>query len=256
MKSLPKSVWFTALAGAALFLAGDLYNSFGFLVCAAGGLLLLVAWLLGLRHFSQSKNEKTRKIARTVKGITFTGILLVIVSFAVIEGLIIAHSDGTEAPDARTLIVLGAGLHGETPSATLASRLEVTLDYLQSHPQAVAIVTGGQGPRERVTEAYAMAKWLTARGIEPRRLYLEEQATDTVENLAYSKAILEREDLPGPVALVSNGFHLFRAEKLAANAGLDKVQTLSAPVPQAWLIPSVYLREYCSVLLMLARDLF
>ncbi len=255
MKNLPKSVWITALAGLALFLAGDLYTSFGFLVCAAGGMVLLCAWLLALRHFSRSENAKTQKVARVVKTITFTGVLLVFLSFLVIEGLIIAHASGTKDPDAQTLIVLGAGLHGETPSATLASRLEVTLDYLTAHPEAVAIVTGGQGPHEAVTEASAMAKWLVSRGVDPGRLYLEEQATDTVENLAYSKAIAEREELPGPIAIVSNGFHLFRAEILAENAGFDKAQTLSAPVPLAWLYPSVYLREYCSVLLMLARNI-
>ena len=32
MKNIPRSVLFTALAGVLLFLAGDLYTSFGFLV--------------------------------------------------------------------------------------------------------------------------------------------------------------------------------------------------------------------------------
>ena len=48
MKNIPRSVLFTALAGVLLFLAGDLYTSFGFLVCAAGGFTLLAAWLLAL----------------------------------------------------------------------------------------------------------------------------------------------------------------------------------------------------------------
>ncbi len=256
MKHLPRSAILTGLAGIVLFLLGDLYTSFGFLVCALGGLVLLWAWLLALRHFCRSEQEKTQRIAKIVKKITFTALFLGILSFLVIESLIIGHSAGTADPDANTLIVLGAGLHGEVPSATLASRLEVALDYLQAHPDAVAVLTGGQGPHETVTEASAMAKWLTYRGIDPQRLYLEEQASNTVQNLAYSKAIVDELALPGPIALVSNGFHLFRAEILAENTGFVKVQTLSAPVPQAWLYPSVYLREYCSVLLMIARDLF
>lgn len=101
-----------------------------------------------------------------------------------------------------------------------------------------------------------MADWLTGRGIDPGRIYLEEQASNTVQNLEYSAEILEKEDLPGPVALVSNGFHLFRGELLAKKAGLGEIQTLSAPVPRAWLIPSVYLREYCSVILMLVQSIF
>lgn len=255
MKNLPKRIPITALIGLGLLLAGDLYSSFGFLVCAVGGLALLAAWLMALKHFSKSQSLKIRKITKIVKILTFTAIFAVLLSFLVIEGLILAHQGGTAEPDAQTLIVLGAGLHGDVPSATLTSRLKVALDYLNAHPNAVAVLTGGQGTGETVTEASAMAAWLTNRGIDPARLYLEEQATDTRENLRFSKAIIEKDDLPGPVAVVSNGFHLFRAEILAKNAGLGAVQTVSAPIPLAWLIPSVYLREYCSILLMLARSI-
>ena len=255
MKTFPKSILITALIGLMLLLMGDLYNSFGFLMCAAGGLTLLSAWIMSLRHFSKSRSDRIRKITRVVKTLTFTAVLLVLLSFFLIEGLILTHRSGTEAPDANTLIVLGAGLHGNVPSLTLKSRLEVALDYLNTHPDAVAVLTGGQGAGETVTEASAMAAWLMARGVSPHRLYLEEQATDTRENLRFSKAIIEQENLPGPVAVLSNGFHLYRAEKLARQAGLDPVQTVGAPIPVAWLIPSVYLREYCSILLMLARSI-
>lgn len=258
MKHFPKSVLITGITGLALLLAGDLYNSFGFLVCAAGGLTLLAAWVLELRHFSKNENEKTRRIIRIVKAFTFIVILAVLLSFFVIEGLILTHRGGTEEPNADTVIVLGAGLHGSAPSLTLKSRLEAALDYLNAHPEAVAVLTGGQGAGETVTEASAMAKWLTDRGIDPKRLYLEEQATNTLENLRFSKALIERENLSGKVAVLSNSFHLFRAELLAKQAGLGQVQTLSAPVPAVplrWLTVSVYLREYCSILLMLVRGI-
>ena len=103
-----------------------------------------------------------------------------------------------------------------------------------------------------------MYRWLTARGIDSQRIYREEQATDTRENLRYSKQILEQQDLPRPVAVVSNSFHLYRARKLAEQEGLQDVQTLSAPVPDVplqWLSASVYLREYCSILLMFLRNI-
>lgn len=258
MKRFPKSLLITGLIGIALLLAGDLYNSFGFLVCAVGGLTLLAAWVLALRHFSKSENGKTRRTIKAVKVFTFIEIFAVLLSFFIIEGLILTHDDGTPSPDANTVIVLGAGLHGSVPSLTLKSRLEAALDYLNAHPQAVAVLTGGQGAGETITEASAMAKWLTDRGIDSGRLYLEEQATDTRENLRFSKAIIEEQNLPGPVAVLSNSFHLYRAEILAGQAGLGAVQTLAAPVPAVplwWLTVSVYLREYCSILLMLARGI-
>ncbi len=256
MKTIPKRIPLLALAGVTVFLLGDLYTSFGFLVCALGAALLLVAWLLALRWLSGMENERMRRIARIVKNITFTALIAFLLSFLIVEGLIVAHQSGTESPDAPTLIVLGAGLHGDVPSAVLTARLETALEYLNTHPNAVAVLTGGQGAGETVTEASAMADWLIGRGIDPSRLYPEEQATDTAENLAYSAALMEREGVSGPVALLSQGFHLFRAERLAEQAGLHDVQTVSAHIPQLWLIPSVYLREYCSILLMLARSIF
>lgn len=258
MKTLPKSLYFTGAAGLSLLLVGDLYNSIGFLVCAVGGILLLWAFVWAVLLFCRHASQKVRRIARIVKIFTFTAIFAFLVSFVWIEGLISTHDEGTERPTAQTLILLGAGLDGERPSRTLIARMQTALAYLQQNPKAVVIVTGGQGAGETITEAEAMHRWLTARGIDGSRIYREEQATDTRENLRYSKEIIERENLPQPVAVVSNSFHLYRAQKLAEQAGFSDVQTLSAPVPDVplqWLTASVYLREYCSILLMFARNI-
>ena len=259
MKHLPKTPVILAAAGISLLSVGDLYNSIGFLVCVVGCVLLLCAWLLGLRHFSRIGSTKTKRIAKIVKILTFTTIFAFLVSFVWVEGLILAHDDGTENPTAPTLVVLGAGLNGDQPSLTLIARLQTALDYLNENPAAVAVVTGGQGAYETVTEASAMAKWLTRKGIDPRRVYLEEQSTDTRENLRNAREIMEREGLSQPIAVVSNSFHLYRARILAEEAGFDEVQALSAPVPKVplrWLTASVYLREYCSILLLYAKSVF
>ena len=102
-----------------------------------------------------------------------------------------------------------------------------------------------------------MARWLTANGLDPVRIYLEEQSTDTRENLIFSRNLMNEYGLDGPVAVVSNSFHLYRARLLAQQVGFSQVQTLSAPIPKVplrWLSVSVYLREYCSVMLLLARS--
>lgn len=259
MKNLPKTPVILAAAGLLLLFAGDLYNSIGFLVCVLGCVLLLFAWLLGIRHFSRSENVKIKRITKTVKVVTITAILAFLVSFVWVEGLILAHDDGTAAPTAPTLVVLGAGLNGDQPSLTLIARLQTALDYLNEYPHAVAIVTGGQGAYETVTEASAMAKWLIRHGIDPGRIYPEDRSTDTRENLQNAREIMTAENLPCPIAVVSSSFHLYRAELLARQAGFTDVQTLSAPVPRVplrWLTASVYLREYCSILLFYAKSIF
>ena len=257
MKTFPKRI--TILAGIGLFLlwAGDLYRSFGFLVCVAGALVLLCAFWIALHWLCKHENQKIRKIAKIVKGITITALIAFLVSFFWVEGLILAHDDGTEAPDAPTVIVLGAGLNGDQPSLTLIARLQTALAYLDTHPDANVLLSGGQGAYETCTEASAMARWLTAHGVDPARIYLEEQSTDTRENLRFSRQLMDAYGLSQPVAVVSNRFHLYRARLLAEQAGFSQVQTLSAPIPKVplrWLTASVYLREYCSVMLLFLRS--
>ena len=97
MKTLPKSLYFTGAAGISLLSVGDLYNSIGFLVCAVGGILLLCAFVWAVLLFCRHTSPKIRKIAKTVKILTFTAIFAFLVSFVWIEGLILTH-DGFFSP--------------------------------------------------------------------------------------------------------------------------------------------------------------
>lgn len=246
-----------AVAGLLCLLFGDLRVSAGFLLAVFGCFLLLAAWLCWL--FRQGRKEdlssREKRWIKAGKIITFTAVAIGLIVLIILESLILSQVQGSEDVQADVLIVLGAGLRGETPSATLTSRLEAALNYLNAHPETVAVLTGGQGHNESISEASAMARYLREHGIDPARLYLEEQARDTRENLRYSKALIQQEQLKGSIAVVSNGFHLYRTKRLAAGEGLQ-VETIAAPVPYLWLVPSVYLREACSLLLMFAREVF
>lgn len=169
-------------------------------------------------------------------------------SFVVVEGLIFsgARSDPEEPVDA--VLILGAGLRGETPSLTLVSRLDAALIFLESHPGIPVIVSGGQGPGEDIPEAEAMARYLTARGVAPERIYREDASTDTKENIALSKALFP--EGAARVAVVSNEFHLYRARILMRREGLIPV-AVAAETPRWYLKLVYYLREYASVVFML-----
>lgn len=253
---LASPAFWLAAAGVLCIIAGDLRTSAGFLASAVGCCLLVAAWLVWLFYKGRQANltAKQKRWLNTGKVITITVIVIGIIILILLEGLILSEVHGTEEPQADILIVLGAGLHGETPSATLQVRLDAALEQLSAHPQAVAVLSGGQGHNETVTEASAMARYLTARGIEPSRLYLEEQARNTEQNLRFSREIIAENHLEGSIAVVSNGFHLYRAKHLAKRMDLQ-VETISAPLPYAWLIPCVYLREACSLLLMFAKEI-
>jgi len=155
-------------------------------------------------------------------------------------------SGGTEKPGEAygAVVILGAGLHGERPSAVLYSRLEAGLSLLNENPDAVAVLCGGQGGGEYITEAEAMRRYLAENGIDGSRLILEERSTDTRENLVFAKSLLEERFGEAPESVVvTNDFHIKRSLLLAKKAGLP-AEGLSAYTPQAGAMRlSLYLRE-------------
>lgn len=206
-------------------------------------------WLMG-----PFRDRRAQKAAKIILWAAAVVIAVGLISFIWIEGEIISGQDGSPADDADVLVVLGAGLKGKEPSLVLQSRLEAAYDYLNSHPGCVAVLTGSQGPTEEATEASVMASWLENKGISADRLYLEEEAHNTAQNIKYSVALMEQEGLDGRVMVVSSEFHLYRAEKIFERFGIDAA-SLPAETPKIGLVPlNSYVREYCSVVVMHLKD--
>ena len=109
-----------------------------------------------------------------------------------------------------------------------------------------AVLTGGTGYGEEISEAACMYDYLTAHGVEPGRLILEDQATNTAENFALSKPLLYEagvDPAEGRVAVVTNDFHIARAELIAAREGYGDVAGIPAPLPWVHLEINYTLRE-------------
>ncbi len=149
--------------------------------------------------------------------------------------------------DEDVLIVLGAGIHGEAVTYPLMHRLDKAADYAGKNPNAIIVVSGGQGPQESITEALAMERYLIKKGVSGDRIIKEERATSTFENFSYAKDMLDSHfGKPYKAAFVTNGFHIFRASRLADIAGLDAAH-LHAKI--AWYtVPVSYLREFTGIL--------
>lgn len=151
--------------------------------------------------------------------------------------------------DEDAVIVLGAAVHGRELSRTLASRLDTALAYHERNPRALVVVSGGQGPQEDLPEAQAMAEYLIAHGVPAGTVIQEDRATSTEENFAYAKALLDVR-LPAGyrVVFVTDEFHVYRAGRTAASAGLDATHVSSRTPWYFW--PANYLREDLAVLTM------
>ena len=100
--------------------------------------------------------------------------------------------------DLDTLIVLGAQVNGTKLSNSLKLRLERAKEYLDENPETIAVVSGGKGSGEEISEAEAMYEYLVSQGIDETRLIKEDRSTNTNENLKYSLALLEEKSNKKP----------------------------------------------------------
>ena len=189
------------------------------------------------------------RLAGKVLNTVLTALLILgIAVFAVTEAIIIHASFGDPDTGCEYVIVLGAKVNGTQPSLSLNDRIHATYDYLTAHPETIAILSGGQGPDEGVSEAQCMFRELTDKGISPERLWLEDKATSTWENLKFSLDLIEEKTgiRPKTVGLLSSEYHLFRAGLFAARSGVD---TVGIPAQTSW--PSIrinyFMREVAGI---------
>ena len=163
-------------------------------------------------------------------------------------GFIIRAAHPAQIPACDYIVVLGAGVKGTVPSMSLQERIDATYDYLTANPDTTAILSGGQGKGEEITEAACMYRELTQMGIDGSRLLLEEHSTSTIENLTFSMDVIEAQTgtRPQTIGIISSEYHIFRAKLFAKHLGLDPV---GIPAKISWfpLCLNYYPREVIAV---------
>ena len=178
--------------------------------------------------------------------------LIILISFG--SFLAIYGSRDTADYTEDTVIVLGCGIRGERVSVGLAKRLNKAAEYHKKNPDAVIIVSGGQGPQEDISEALAMKRYLVNKGIDESKIIMEEKSTSTITNFRYSREIMEREGLSlSSVVFVTNAYHVYRAASYAKDEGFLEVNHLGTDI--IWYtIPMNYMREMLAVMKMWVFD--
>ena len=116
------------------------------------------------------------------------------------------------------IIILGAGLIGTRVTPLLAARIDKGIELLHDNPNAVLIMSGGQGPGEDIAEGEAMARYAEQKGVDLGKIIVEGKSTSTEENLLFSRELMSR-DRPR-VIVVTTAYHVFRALLLAKQHGL------------------------------------
>ena len=211
---------------------------------------VIMALMIGYGIFMPIIHKIIKKVYATKVGktVSIMVIIMTVVVFllAGVETAFMIKAATAKPSEDATVVVLGCRAYGSRPSIMLASRLDAANEYLTEHPDAICIVSGGQGPDESMPEAECMYLYLTEKGIAPERIYREDASTSTRENLLFSQEIIETEGLNPEIAIVTNEYHEYRAS-MVGDALEMECSSIPASTP-LWLFPTYYMRELYGIL--------
>lgn len=172
-------------------------------------------------------------------------------AFIFIEGLVISAMDGSPVPELDYVVVLGAAVRGREPTTPLKLRMYTALDYLEQNPDTLCIASGGKGPGEDISEARCIKDFLVSSGISEDRIILEDRSHDTMENIRNTYEIIGSE---AELGIITNGFHLYRAQYIARLQGHRN--TFGIPSPTLLPLGIHYtVREFFGMVKLLLKSI-
>lgn len=235
---------------------GAVFVVYGLILCIMSNLNVGVVLVLALGIFTLCLGVFCKKIKQLSDKKMFRICKIVIILLICAEVILVAfmaiygYSDNVNYNE-DAVIVLGAGVRGDKVTLPLKLRLDKAIEYHFKNPEAMIVVTGGQGFQETVTEAYAMEKYLLENGVDKNKILKEEKATSTSENMQFSKRILDnhyKDDYS--VVVITNNFHIFRGVTLAERTGFQRVAHMHVGLQWYNLMPC-FLRESLAVIKLL-----
>ena len=154
--------------------------------------------------------------------------------------------------DRDYIIVLGCAIRKDgTPTPLLRGRLDRALAFAREQEKTtgkapVFVLSGGQGSDEVISEAACMARYLSEQGVGEERMILEDQSTDTEENMGNSKALIFARDPGAKVAFSTTNYHVFRSGLKARRV---KMRALGMGAKTKWYFwPNAAVREFVGLL--------
>ena len=118
------------------------------------------------------------------------------------------------------IVVLGAAQYDGRPSPQLQARLDHALELWNLNLASYIVVTGGKQEGDRFTEAAASRKFLESNGVASDLIFEENSGTTTYASL-FAVSQVARDLKIARVLIVSDPFHLLRAELIANEVGLS-----------------------------------
>ncbi|MDD3214660.1 MAG: YdcF family protein [Eubacteriales bacterium] len=162
------------------------------------------------------KRSRWRRFWQVIGILALVGVL----GYGGLIGYVYYRETHVPAPtDYDSIIVLGAQVKADgEASVQLRWRLNKALEMYQASP-CVVVVCGAQGKDEPRPEGDVMRDLLMIDGVPQDSIYVDNQSTDTRQNMDNAKKVLDELGLQKPL-IVTSDYHLPRAMAIAEDAGL------------------------------------
>lgn len=156
---------------------------------------------------------------------------------------------GTDSPEElpvsgrHAFVVLGFELENGEMTEELTGRCDAAVAAARAFPDSILVcsggATGGNNP-EKHTEAGLMKAYMSEEcGIDPERIFMDERAMTTDQNMLYSMKILQEQQV-GTVTVVTSDYHQLRGQTLlsAMAAMIRREQGYSVEIVGNWCWPT------------------
>lgn len=176
-----------------------------------------------------------RRVIRAVLTLLFVWMLICIA----LAGVVYAYSQVDGARESDVIIVLGAGLRrdGRPGPALIRRGAKAAALYAEGYAQHI-ICSGGFAMTQARSEAEACFDVLVDNGVPEDAIVLESRSRSTEENAAYSRAIMQENGWETAL-VVSDGYHLLRAQWIFAQQGVSISTSPAAPPSLLNLLTSI-----------------
>ena len=150
------------------------------------------------------------------------GLIVLIAAVYFVVSLLQVWNTGRSADrqPVGAIVVLGAAQYDGRPSPQLQARLDHALELWNLNLASYIVVTGGKQEGDRFTEAAASRKFLESSGVASDLIFEENSGTTTYASLFAVSQVANQLGIDR-VLIVSDPFHLLRAELIANEVGLS-----------------------------------
>ena len=154
--------------------------------------------------------------------------------------------------DRDYVLILGCKIRPDgTLYPLIRSRVDRAIAFMRRQEaatgkRAVLIPSGGKGADEPDSESAAMARYIREQGIGEDQILMEDQSKTTLENLRFSRRLIDARSENAKVAFSTSSYHVYRGGILASQSGWNIDGMGSRTKWYFW--PNAFLREFIGLL--------